>query len=197
MKAPRRVAITALFTVLVVTTISRADLLPLRDPDATSSLLTQEGGLGPQHSDLLGLFAYPRAEGGGNLPGEFLSKQLVSDEESPNTQVVQILVDRQNSATLCLYALLGLGLFKSAPWVKQISLGVVPGWYHDGGPFQVGHSHAIGPDLCSAAMVCFVQPDCVTQDFLPQYFRATVASLLRKSLFTPNVIAPRGPPSIS
>ena len=89
---------------------------------------------------------------------------------------------------------LGLGLCKSAPWVKRLHFGHIPHWYHDGGPFQIGHSHAIGPDLGWTAVPCLAQPDGPIQDISPRYYRGTVASLLRKSLFTPNTLAPRGPP---
>lgn len=119
-------------------------------------------------------------------------------EQLRQTRSLPILVDGQNSACLCLYALLGLGLCRSVPLVRKLSCGVIPDWYHHGGPFQIGHSHAVGPDcLCSVMVVCFIQPDCTARDFLPQYYWGTIASLLRKSLFTPNVLASRGPPSVS
>jgi hypothetical protein len=110
------------------------------------------------------------------------------------TKPVPILTDAQNSFSLCLYALLGLGLCRLAPLVKKLSFGYILDWYHHGAPFQVGHSHAIGPDLCFAAVVCFIQPDCTVEDCLPQYYRGTVTSLLRKSQFTPTTLASRGPP---
>jgi len=108
------------------------------------------------------------------------------------------LTDGASSFSLCLYALMGLGLVRSAPWVKKLSFGCIPEWYHNGGPFQIGHSHAIGPEsLCSAPVVCFVQLVCTGEDLLPRYYHGTTASLLRKSLFTPNVLGPRGPPVCS
>jgi hypothetical protein len=95
---------------------------------------------------------------------------------------------------LCLYALLGLGLCKSAPWVKKLSLGVLPGWYHDGGPFQIGHSLAISPDCLCLAVVCFTQPQDKAEDLQPLYRLGAVAALWRAAQFVPAVRAARGPP---
>lgn len=111
-------------------------------------------------------------------------------------QPIAILSDRQNSLTLCLYALFSLGLCKSAPWVRKFSFGVIPQWYHDGGPFQIGHSHAIGPDFFSVTPgLCLVQRDCGNEAPMPQYRHEMTISLWRKSQFTPTVRAPRGPPA--
>lgn len=115
--------------------------------------------------------------------------------QSDQTQSLQILTDGQGSFSLCLYALIGLGLCKCAPLAKKLSFSPIPQWYHDGGPFQVGHSFAISPDcLCSLSVLCFIQPDYAAQDISPEYYKGTIAPLLRKSLFTPNVLDPRGPP---
>jgi hypothetical protein len=113
------------------------------------------------------------------------------------TQPPEILADRQNSFDLCLYALVGLGLCRSAPWVKKLSFCQIRDWYHHAGPYQVGHSHAIGPECLCSTTVCFTQPDCTTEGFLPQYYWGTMVSLWRKSLFTTSILASRGPPSTS
>jgi hypothetical protein len=113
------------------------------------------------------------------------------------TKSPQVLTDNQSSLSLCLYVLMGAGLCRSIPLMKRMSLGWIPDWYHEGGPFQVGHSHAIGPDLCPAPLVCFIQPDNTAEDLTPKYDRGTITSLVRKSLFTPNLLASRGPPASS
>ena len=106
--------------------------------------------------------------------------------------------DEQDSLGLCLFALLGLGLCKSAPYVKKFSFGTVPEWYHSGGPSQIGHCFAISPDCLSCApVVCFIQPDCEGKDVTPQYFSGAIAALLRKSQFAPTTLASRGPPYMS
>ena len=110
-------------------------------------------------------------------------------------QSLQILTDGQGSLSLCLYALIGLGLCKCAPFAKRLSFGPIPQWYHDGGPYQIGHSFAIPTEsLCSAPALCFIQPDCTVKDFLPQRYREAIYSLLRKSIFTPILLTSRGPP---
>jgi hypothetical protein len=110
------------------------------------------------------------------------------------TQPPVILADRQNSFNLCLYALIGLGLCRSAPWVKKLSFCQIPDWYHPAGPYQIGHSHAIGPEcLCSVA-ACFIQPDFVAEDSPPLYQKEVFISLWRKSQLTPLVLASCGPP---
>ena len=114
------------------------------------------------------------------------------------TPPVQILHDEQSSLNLCLYALMGFGLCRSAPWVKKLHFGSIPQWYHDGGPCQIGHSHAISPDCLShAPACCFVQPDCTVDCHIPRYHFATVVARWRNSQFTPAVLASRAPPSMS
>ena len=101
------------------------------------------------------------------------------------------------SVSLCLYALMGLGLCSAPHWMKRLSLSHIPEWYHDGGPFQIGHSFAVPPEsLCPVPVYCFVQPDDRAERFIPQYRLRTVVSLWRKSQFTPDVIASRGPPNM-
>ncbi len=95
---------------------------------------------------------------------------------------------------LCLYALLGLGLCKSAPWVKRLHIGVIPEWYHHNAPAQIGHSYAIEPTcLCSTA-VCFVQPDCRAEDSVAPHRLRAVRSLGRASQSTLAVLPSRAPP---
>jgi hypothetical protein len=115
-------------------------------------------------------------------------------ERAGETQPLRILSDGQSSFSLCLYALVGLGLCRSAPWVRKLSVGVIPDWYHGGGPWQVGHSMAISPDCCPVPIYCLVQPDHTREDSPSRHSRGTIMSLWRNSQFTPTVLAPRGPP---
>jgi hypothetical protein len=130
-----------------------------------------------------------------SLSVEFLPQTRTDVEAASQTQPVLILADQTGSFNLCVYALMGLGLCGSVHGLKKASLGSIPEWYHDGGPFQIGHSYAIGPDaLCSCPVLCFIQPDCTADDISPEYYKGTIAPLLRKSQFTPTVVAARGPP---
>ena len=116
----------------------------------------------------------------------------------PEMQHLTSLTNGPDSLKLCLSALISLGLCCSGNWVKRLSLGCIPEWYHEGGPFQIGHSHALMPGtLCPAHVCCFIQPYCTEDNHLPQYFLKTIISLWRKSQFTPIVIASRGPPDMS
>jgi hypothetical protein len=129
---------------------------------------------------------------------DFLPEASADVTQTCETQPLQVLAGGPGSLNLCLYALLGLGLCRSAPLVKKLHLGCIPDWYHSDGPFQIGHSFAISPDcLCSAPVYCFIQPDGTVEDCLPQYYRGTIASLARKSQFAPTGLASRGPPCMS
>ena len=192
----RRIILAAVFGVCALTATIHADMM------SPSSL---HGGYqhspracvatDQQHTNLFSPLGCPSITNL-DLPSVKSLPGLKGDvEQARQMQPVQVLSDGQTSFGLCLYALLGLGLCKSAPFVKKFSLGCIPEWYHNGGPIQIGHSHAIGPEsLCSAPVCCFVQPVCTAEDISPQYYKGIVASLLRSSLFTPTVLAPRGPP---
>ena len=192
--------ITVLVGALAVCAISHADMMPLSPANAdcwrpaqidtpgdlrAASLSSPWAGL-PGMADidwsLVGFLPQPNPEAG--QPSE--------------TKPAPILTDRQESLTLCLYALLGLGLCRSAPLVKRLHLGGIPDWYHSGGPSQIGHSFAISPDCLTAAPeVCFLQRAGETEDVTPQYLSGAIAALLRKSQFTPTTLACRGPPRMS
>jgi len=125
-----------------------------------------------------------------------LPKSDADVAQSSETKPLQVFADDQSSLSLCLCVLMGMGLCRSVPFVKKMSIGCIPDWYHTGGPFQVGHSHAIGPDLRLAPVVCFIQPDCATEDSIPEPYRGTIASLVRQSQFAPSQLASRAPPSL-
>jgi hypothetical protein len=151
----------------------------------------------PAHVDFLSLGSIQSAEDLGIQPVTCLPGVQSDPDASAETQPAMVFTNDQGSFGLCLYALLGLGLCRSVPLVKKLSLGYIPDWYHHGGPAQIGHSHVIGPDLGWSAVLCLVQPDCTRRDLLPRYYWGAIASLLRKPLFTCTVLASRGPPSMS
>lgn len=198
----RRKTIVVLIGGLVLCATIRADMVPLASPD-TVRLQSPQVCL-PTDLQVASSSSQSIAFTGptdlGLSPLGFLSEPNVEGRETCATQPAQILADRQNSLSLCLYALLGLGLCRSAPFVKKLHFGCIPDWYHSGAPFQIGHSFAISPECLSPAPIyCFIQPDSTagTQDLLPQYRWGTVVSLWRQSQFTPTVLASRGPPAIA
>ena len=125
----------------------------------------------------------------------------VDADARPSARVPDTLMDMTDgpgSASLCLYALMGMGLFSTPHWLKRLHLGHLPEWYHDGGPFQIGHSFAVSPEiLCPVPADCIVQPDNTAEDSLPRYRQRTVVSCWRTSQFTPDLLASRGPPNMS
>ncbi len=186
--------ITVTFVALAIAGSACAGLTPVSLPAAAPALPSSlPDRTGPQASDALGASAdWPDVAVLDSLPGVPLPETAAA--EAREAKPVQVLADRQSSLSLCLYVLMGIGLCKTVPSVRKLSLGCIPDWYHDGGPSQVGHSQAIGPNLCPAPVICFIQPDNTAEDLLPEFYRGTTASLVRESLFTPNLLASRGPP---
>jgi hypothetical protein len=180
---------------LAVTATAYADMTPACGLD-TESPQSQHVcvPINPGHTNCLTQSSYPIIADLARLSVEFLPQARADTAPTSGTQPLLILTDGAGSFSLCLYALLGLGLCGSGQWLKKLSLGCIPEWYHDGGPYQIGHSHAIGPQSICYSSACFVQPEYTAEDILPEYYKGTIASLLRKSLFTPNVLDPRGPP---
>ena len=129
---------------------------------------------------------------------DFSPEEVVETRQIPEIEQLHRLTDEHNNLEFCLSALISLGLCCSVRWMKRHSLGFIPEWYHEGGPFQIGHSHAVMPGtLCPAPPCCLVQPSCTPDNHLRRYCLKTVISTWRKSQFTPAVIASRGPPLYS
>lgn len=195
MKSSRRCILTFI-GMLVFTAAVHADMMPVSHEDA----VCRQSPPGSAQADL----QYEKLSGTSDLAGfadfdlwsvEFSSEADAQIGQTSEVQHLQTLTNGSDSLKLCLSALISLGVCCSAHWVKKLSLGFIPEWYHEGGPFQVGHSHALMPGtLCPAQACCFVQPFCTEDNHLPQYFLKTIISLWRKSQFTPAVLASRGPP---
>lgn len=192
--------ITAVVSLAVMAATVRADMMPVSGSDAGYLQASLVGGRTslPQASPARPPFGCSGAFALGLGSLDFLLKANADVTQTGETRNLQVLARSPGSLSLCLYALLGLGLCRSAPFVKKLSLGCLPDWYHTGGPFQIGHSHALSPDcLCPAPVYCFVQPDGRVEDPISQYRQEIVISLWRKSQFTPSVLASRGPPCLS
>jgi hypothetical protein len=132
------------------------------------------------------------------LPVRYLLERGDEARQVDEIPSVQVLSDRQSSLSLCLYALLGAGLFRSAPLVKKLSFGCIPSWYHDGGPFRIGHSLAISPDcLCAMQVQCLVQPNWGAEGRVPKYHQEAIVSFWRRLQLMSITLASRGPPGVS
>lgn len=191
--------ILVLFVVLVCTASVYADMMPV--PIASSGRVQSPciayDQIDPLYTDLSGPFSYPGVADLDLWPVEPLPEPTADVEQTPELQNLLSFADGPGSFALCLYALMGLGLFKSAPWVKKLSFEFIPEWYHDGGPFQIGHSHVITPEtLYPVQVCCFIRPACMVESHIPHSL-GTITSLWRKSQFTSSIIASRGPPDMS
>ena len=199
MRVERRRVLTAILLATAITASVRADMMPACHMGVTSSPMAQVGKRGSsQPSVAVNLLAAPTpaslAPPSPALVAATNGDLATANQAQPRLQTLE---DDHSSFDFCLYALMGLGLWKAAPQMRRMSLGDIPDWYHHGGPLQIGHSHAVGPScLCSAA-VCFVQPDHTVDDFSPQYRIRTIVSSWLESQFAPCVHASRGPPMTS
>ena len=195
----RRKILSVLVGVLALTAAVNAGMVPVSRPDAERLQPPRVcGRTDLQPTDFAGLFDYPSVTDLNLEPVRFSPEVGLGIGQPPLTQDAQILTDGQSSLSLCLSALIGLGLCSSAHCLKKLSFGFIPEWYHNGGPFQIGHSLAVSPEsLCPAPACCFVQPVWAVEDSLEQYRLGTVTSLWRKSQFTLCILAPRGPPAMS
>jgi len=187
--------LTALVGGLVVSVSVRADMVPIDVGAEVRQAARVCSEVPAQPTDFAGLFDYQSIVD--LRPGLVqLSGAAGCDlAQHSQTRPPQILTDGQSSLSLCVSALIGLGLCSSAHCLKKLHFGHIPEWYHNGGPSQIGHSLAINPDsICPVPAYCFVQATHAAEDIIPQYRSGTIISLWRKSQFTPDVIASRGPP---
>lgn len=137
------------------------------------------------------------------LYGQTSANQDINDSiDISQSRNLTVLEDEPSSLIFCLSALMGMGIFGSAHWLKKHSLGFIPEWYHSGGPDQIGHSFAASPNLNllnNTPAPYFIEPfysilDSIEKNHLKLKI---IVSLWRKSQFTPAVLASRGPPDMS
>lgn len=198
MKSGRRIVLTS-SVILVLTAVVHADMMPVSQEEAVclqSQRSSAQADL--QYKDSSDLLNHTWMADLYEWPDEFLHEADTHAGQTSEVQTPQILTDDSGSLKFCLSALISLGLCSSYHWIRKVHLGSIPDWYHDGGPVQIGHSHALMPGtLCPAPAYCFIQPHCAEEDHPPRYFIKTVISIWRKSQFTPDVLASRGPPDMS
>lgn len=116
-------------------------------------------------------------------------------DQTSETECPAILTDGQSNLSLCMSALIVLGLASFAHHLRKFHFGFIPEWYHNGRPFQVGHSLAVNPDsVCPLPVCCFIKSTLTPQNYRSQFRPKVIVSLWRKSQFTPDVLDARGPP---
>ncbi len=192
MKSSRRFII-AIFSVLIITSAVSAEMMstPMLDnAHQQTAKVSEQTILQSNFSDT--------SFNSGLSDTDLWSFKITQEQDvtqSSQTQPQLVLENEQDSLSLCLSALMGLCLYSSLNYVRKLHFGFIPEWYHDGGPSQIGHSHVVMPHtLCPELVCCFIQPAWTTEPLIPQYFQRVIVSLWRKSQFTPDVIASRGPP---
>lgn len=192
----RRRIISGIIGALVFVGVVCADMVPVGELGARrQQSVCVSGGMEVQQPDLSGLYESPIAIDS-DLRAVQFPPRVGLDIGQPSQVSHSInLTGGQGSVSLCLCALMGLCLCSAPHWVKRLSLGHIPEWYHDGGPFQIGHSLAVSPEsLCPVPVYCFVQPVRLVELVMSQCRLRTIASLWRESQFTLCVLASRGPP---
>lgn len=117
-------------------------------------------------------------------------------EQASEVEPVRMLSDGQSSLALCLFALVGLGMFRSVPWVRKASVAVIPDWYQSAGPGQIGHSTAITPDCWPVPVCGLVKLHHGRSGYPSAESEGTVVSLWRNTQYTSAVLASRGPPLV-
>ena len=187
-----RTVITTLLVAFVTTVGVYADMMPISPSNAVSS----PSACPCNHANSEPISGYETTADLGFLSvASFTEGPTTTEPIGPTQPSVQVLTTDRSSLDLCLYTLIGLGLCRSGHWVRRSGLGVVPEWYHTGGPYQIGRSHALEPNtLCPVSVCCFIQPDDMAATPLTPCVTAVTATLRRQSQHTPTALAPRGPP---
>ena len=193
----KRKIITGVLVALLFGAAARADLMPAAGSGAgprPRPLILRETVVPPSN------FSHPWdgfiTSDLSSLPARTLSDEFAPTRQPLETPHLYILADRQSGISLCLCALLGLGLCKAAPCVKKFSWGAIPAWYHDGGPYQIGHSLAVAPDcICPAPMCHLISPNEPFEEPPSPYEEGILLPWWPKSQFFPCTLAARGPPA--
>jgi hypothetical protein len=195
----RRQTEALLFAVLFLTGTTYADMMPAWRPDVGSvptGIVCNRADLQPVHT--ANLFA-----GLSLIELDSRSVTCLPEAGADVTQAhraqppAQLFANDRSSLELCLYALLGLGLCRSAPCLKRVHMGYVPDWFHSGGAHQVGHSYVLEWNSLSSPPPCYVQPVYSSEQISSQYHEGTIVSLLRGSQFMPCTLTSHGPPLCS
>ena len=140
----RRKQILGLIVALLLAGVARAGMVPVSERDGERKPLRHVcSRMDLQYADSSSLYDGSVAIDLDFGPAQFLPQAGVDDVgQTHQTPYAMELAGRPGSSSLCLYALMSLGLCAAPHWVRRLSSGFTPEWYHDGGPFQIGHSHA-------------------------------------------------------
>ncbi|MBN1806221.1 MAG: hypothetical protein JW837_13315 [Sedimentisphaerales bacterium] len=195
-----RKLISVICGVLLFTAVAHADMVPIFEPDI--ELQTSACDLSQtkeKQMDMSCLNDSPLAFDFNLIIVRFPHDDVSNIEQLDQAPHLINLTGEPGSVSLCLYTLMGLGMCSTPHWFKRLSFVNVHEYYHNGGPFQIGHSYAVSPKtLCPVQAYCFIQPACrAVEDSFKLYRLRAIVSPRRKSQFTPDITASRGPPLAS
>jgi hypothetical protein len=136
--------ISAVICVLIVTAVVHADMVSVSEPDTgRRQSPSAYSRVEIQYSNFSNTYNFPHVADLDSWSVGFLPQANTDIAQTSEVQPLQSFTNGPGSLNLCLSALIGLGLCSSAHFVKKLSFSCLPEWYHNGGPFQIGHSHAI------------------------------------------------------
>ena len=122
------------------------------------------------------------------LPGDLSDDSADSKQQRSD---VRVLSGGPSSVTLFFSALGGLGVWHLGRSTRKFRLAFAPGWYHSGGPIQVGHVTAISPDLTAPATISIC--DLLADQSIRLLLRRAVPLCFRSQCI-PALATPRAPP---
>ena len=106
----------------------------------------------------------------------------------------RVLPPEPNSASLFLSALGTLGAWQMSRLPRKPQWGHLPEWYHPGGPNQIGHVLAVGPDCGTLAVCGLAHPEDPSLWSVPNCESLLLLVFQQRCLTS---AAPRGPPYCS
>jgi|GEM_PF-1657692 len=179
--------------------VARADMMPL---DALHSTVVwascdsiEEVEEPTEPTNPANLYSFPSIFDW-DLHGVFRPVIRIDVSEPPQSQPVHLLAEKEGSLTLCLYAMMSLGLIDSVPWTRKWVVRTLPRWYSSGCPGVHRPCLAISVMLRHPEPTAHWDPPPEQPEDQPTQERYELSHLLwRPSQCTPAVVAPRGPPS--
>jgi len=124
----------------------------------------------------------------------------VPDAPAPPAQTMGVgeLPPSPDSATLCVSALAGFGLWQLGRSARKLHWGALPDWYHTAGPVQVGHATPLDLEFSLAALPACVfdapvvasRPACLSERLRDEPYKRLLSQTILLSA------DPRGPPTL-
>jgi hypothetical protein len=197
MKHPRLIIVFS-FTLAVVSAV-RADLVPTHHT-TTASVKAMVPRVAAEEADSQRV-RINDSRCGEDLfwPTAHVPDALLVSEPASDDSATQPLPSAPSSATLCLSAFAGFGVWQLTRSARKMHLGSLPEWYHDGGPAQIGHVTPLDLSFdLSALPIChFEAPDpSGDQGPLPSWWLSRTPRHPFSSQFTLLTADPRGPPTL-